>query len=86
MVQQSSLAKAPPGGFRQSLFWDVDPSTIDPEKHARYIIERILQFGDQREISWMFSYYPRDTVANVLRLERSQVDRKSRALWDLILA
>ncbi|GEM_PF-6176582 len=30
--------------FRQELFWDVDPKTIDPKRHARYIIERILDF------------------------------------------
>lgn len=76
----------PLGGFRQSLFWDIDPSTIDPEEHARYIIERILELGDTNEIAWMFSYYPRDTIASVLRLERSQVNRKSRALWDLVLS
>lgn len=34
--------------FRQSLFWDVDPKTIDPKKHAQYIIERILDFGYDR--------------------------------------
>jgi len=31
--------------FRQSLFWDVDPKTIDPEKNAKYVIERVLEFG-----------------------------------------
>lgn len=24
--------------FRQTLFWDVDPKKIDPDKHAKYII------------------------------------------------
>ena len=71
--------------FRQSLFWDVDPTTIDEEKNARYIIERILDLGDSQEISWMFKRYPREKIASVFRLPRSQVDPKSRALWDLIL-
>lgn len=39
----------PPGGFRQALFWDVDPKTIDPEKHAVYIIERVLDFGNKND-------------------------------------
>ena len=85
MILKKTPLHAPPGGFRQSLFWDVDPKTIDPEKHARYIIERILEFGQPDEISWMFSYYPRHTIAQVLRKERSQVNNRSRALWDLIL-
>lgn len=75
----------PSGGFRQSLFWDVDPQTIDPEKHARYVIERILDFGTTEEITWMFSRYPRETIAHTLRKERSTVNTKSRALWDLVL-
>ena len=32
--------------FRRSLFWDVDPKTIDEKRHATYIIERILDFGN----------------------------------------
>ena len=71
--------------FRRSLFWDVDPATIDPEKHARYVIERILDLGRGDEVTWMFRRYPHQKIANVLRLPRSQVDPKSRALWDLIL-
>ena len=71
--------------FRQTLFWDVDPKTIDEEKHARYIIERMLTFGTKDEIEWMFKRYSRSKITEVLRLPRSQVDRKSRALWDLVL-
>ncbi len=71
--------------FRRSLFWDVDPKTIDEKKHARYIIERILDFGIDEEVHWLFRRYPREKIAAVLRLPRSQVDPKSRALWELIL-
>lgn len=71
--------------FRRSLFWDVDPKTIDPDKHARYIIERILDFGEADEVSWMFKHYPREKIKEVLHLPRSQVDRKSRSLWELVL-
>ncbi len=71
--------------LRQSLFWDVDPKNIDLEKNARYVIERVLDFGRGEEVRWMFKQYPRERIAEVLRLPRSQVDPKSRALWDLIL-
>lgn len=71
--------------LRQSLFWDVDPETIDLEKNARYVIERILEFGRKDEISWMFKRYPREKIAEVLHLPRVQVGPKSRSLWELIL-
>ncbi|QQR78677.1 MAG: nucleotidyl transferase AbiEii/AbiGii toxin family protein [Candidatus Moraniibacteriota bacterium] len=43
--------------FRQSLFWDADPKRLDTEKNARYIIERVLDFGNAEEIRWLFQRY-----------------------------
>jgi len=84
-MKESTKLSTPPGGFRQTLFWDVDPATIDPGTHARYIIERVLDFGTQQEIKWLFSQYPRQQIAEVFALPRSVVQPKSRALWELIL-
>ncbi|HEY4524319.1 MAG TPA: hypothetical protein VJL36_00975 [Candidatus Paceibacterota bacterium] len=71
--------------FRQSLFWDVDPKTIDPEKHSRYIIERILDLGEPEEVRWLFHQYPQNEIKRVMNLPRSQVQDKSKALWSLLL-
>ena len=71
--------------FRQALFWDVNPENIDPEKNARYIIERILDFGQPDEIAWMFKRYPKSDIKKVMNLPRSQVSSKSKALWTLLL-
>jgi len=71
--------------FRQSLFWDVDPKIIDPKKHARYIIERILEFGRPEEVKWLFQTYSKNKIKKVMNLPRSQVDRRSKALWSLLL-
>ncbi len=72
--------------FRQSLFWDVDPKTIDPDKHAVYVIERILELGEPKEVGWVFTYYPKDTIRAVLARPRVQVSPQSQALWRLLLA
>lgn len=69
--------------FRQSLFWDVDPKTIDPRRHARYIIERILDFGNDREVRWMAHYYSPRSISNTIKRSRELHD-KSKALWSLI--
>lgn len=71
--------------FRQALFWDTDPAKIDPKKHARYIIERILEFGELDDISWIFKQYSKSEIRKVMNLARSQVSAKSRALWTLLL-
>jgi len=69
--------------FRRSLFWDVDPKTIDPETHAEYIIERILDFGDEKEVRWMARYYSHGLIKKVVKESRVLHD-KSRNLWQLV--
>ena len=71
--------------FRQSLFWDVDPKTIDPEKNARYVIERILEFGRPEETRWLFSRYSKAEIKRVMELPRAQIGPRSKALWSLLL-
>ena len=71
--------------FRQALFWDVDPGTIDPQKHAVFIIERILEFGRLYEVGWVFKHYPKRTIKKTLYLPRVQVSPKSKALWSLLV-
>jgi hypothetical protein len=70
--------------FRQSLFWDVDPKTIDPEKNATYVIERILDFGNDKEVKWMWDYYDHDLIRQVVTKSRV-LHEKSRVFWNLML-
>lgn len=82
--KNTQRSKRPGMRFRQSLFWDVDPKTIDPKKHARYIIERILDFGTEREMRWMWLYYKHSLLLDVV--ERSRVIHDNpRRFWKLLL-
>lgn len=71
--------------FRQSLFWDVDPKKIHPKKHAVYIIERILDFGHDDEVRWMWHYYSHSLIRKVVKKSRV-LHEKSKALWSLLLS
>ncbi|MDP2838164.1 MAG: hypothetical protein Q8O53_02705 [Candidatus Moranbacteria bacterium] len=77
--------KNPTISFRQSLFWDTDSKKIDVEKNARYIIERVLDFGNDEEIRWLFRHYRRALLQEVLNGSRSGLHKKSKALWSLVL-
>lgn len=66
--------------FRQALFWDVDPKTIDPKKHARYVIERILDFGNDNEVRWVWRTYPVKIIGETVRRSRV-LHKKSKNLW-----
>ncbi len=70
--------------FRRSLFWDADLKTIDPKKHARYIIERVLDFGDEGDARWMVHHYSHGLIKDVLRRSRVVSDQ-SKVLWSMIL-
>lgn len=70
---------------KQSLFWDVDLSFLDSKEHSSYIIERVLDFGDDEDIRWLFSTYPKAVIRETLEHSRGTIHAKSKALWSLVL-
>ena len=71
--------------FRQSLFWDVDPKSIDPKRNARYVIERILDFGTDEEIQWMWRFYKHSLIEDVVKKSRV-LHKKTRRFWALMFS
>lgn len=69
--------------YLKPLFWDADPAALDVYRHRRYIIERILEFGDFREIRWMQETYAADEIVRVLREARG-LSPRSAAYWSLV--
>ena len=70
--------------FRQSLFWDTDPKKIDPKKNAQYIIERVLELGNDKEVKWLWKFYDRNLLKKVVTESRS-LHPRAKNLWTLIL-
>lgn len=71
--------------FRQALFWDTDPSKIDPEKHAQYIIERVADFGHDDEVRWVFHFYDKPFLRRVIDKSRC-LRAETKNLWMALLA
>lgn len=69
--------------FRQSLFWDTDPKKLDINKNAKYIIERIMDLGNDDEVRWMRQQYPKELLAQVSKTSK-QLHISSRTLWTLL--
>ncbi len=69
--------------FRQSLFWDTNPEKIDPKTHAKYIIERIMDLGNDDEVRWMWQEYPHTLLAEVADNSRV-LHTSTRTLWKLL--
>ena len=70
--------------FRQSLFWDVDPKTINIKKHAVYIIERVMEFGRDSEVRWIWSTYKPSQLKAVANRSRV-LNPETKTLWKLLL-
>lgn len=54
----------------KSLLWDVDISSIDLEKHYKYVIERIIEYGDVAEVKWMQKTFSKDQIIEILKTSK----------------
>lgn len=70
--------------FRQSLFWDTNPKNIDPQKNAQYIIERVADFGNDKEVRWVLNFYSKGLLRKVIAKSRC-LGPQTKALWTLLL-
>ena len=68
----------------RDIFWDTEPDRLDLQKNKDYIVERILELGDDKAVCWLFSKYSRSEVKEVLSRSR-KISRKSSQYWSLIL-
>lgn len=67
----------------QKYFWDVNLSTVSPDSHKRYIIERLLDMGDEEAISWLRQTYSKEDLLTVAK-ESRRLSRKSKKFWALV--
>ncbi len=70
--------------FRPALFWDTNPDKIDIQKNAQYIIERVLDLGEDKEVSWLWKTYDKLLLKNTVLKSRS-LRPSSKTLWTLLL-
>ncbi len=69
--------------FLKKHFWDVDISKVDKKKNAQFVIERILDYGDKKEVEWMKKNYDLDQIKNVVRNSR-RLSLRSANYWAVI--
>ena len=70
--------------YRKSLFWDTKPENIDKIKNKRYIIERVLEFGDDKEVKMIFQEYDKKDILSVANNSRS-LSPQTKMLWSKVL-
>jgi hypothetical protein len=65
-----------------SLFWDTNRRQIHLRRHARYVIERVLELGWLDAVSWLQRVYPVQRIIDVLTVSRA-ITPKSREFWKI---
>lgn len=72
--------------FQQAkhLFWDVDPMGLDPDRHSKFIIERVLRFGLPEDVVAMQEQYSETKIRAVV-IHSRHIDRKTASFWALHL-
>jgi succinate dehydrogenase flavin-adding protein (antitoxin of CptAB toxin-antitoxin module) len=69
----------------KKYFWDTDFNKLDIEKNKKYILERILEMGDEKAVKWMLNNFSKGDLLKVVKTSR-QLSPKSRNFWNLFLS
>lgn len=72
-----------PADFSDNLFWDADPAEIDMERHIKYIVGRVLEFGTLNDWRFLCRRYTLSRVVEIARTLRC-LDPKAVAFLSVV--
>ena len=78
---QTSISLPP---FLERYFWEVDFDAVRLPEREVYVIERLLEYGNDQAIHWLKKTFPAETIAAVVRKSRV-ISRRTANLWALLL-
>jgi hypothetical protein len=70
--------------FLRPYFWETDLARVHRRRHEAYIIERVIEYGDDRAIRWLRQNYTPAQIARVVRSSRA-ISPNTANLWALTL-
>ncbi|MEO0116758.1 MAG: hypothetical protein ABIK97_04340 [candidate division WOR-3 bacterium] len=56
--------------YIQKLFWDVKRDKVEINRHASFIIRRVLDFGNVKALNWLRNTYPPSRIREVIQKKR----------------
>lgn len=62
--------------FSPSLFWDVDKTTLDFEKHAVHVVDKALSRGSWEDFKTVLTFYGYERVKGIVKNLR-YMDKKT---------
>jgi hypothetical protein len=70
--------------FLEPCFWEVDFTQLRLPEREVYVIERVLEYGDDRSVRWLKETFAPKTIASVVRRSR-RLSPNTANLWALVL-
>ena len=68
----------------RKYFWDCRFDELTLEKYASFIIERLLNYGNEDSIKWIVKKVNKSLLETVVNKSRN-LDKKTKNYWSLIL-
>lgn len=65
-------------------FWDIDPKRLNVRRFRQFVIERILEFGDEKAIRWLRQTFGDDAIKEVVCKSR-RISKRTANFWRLFL-
>lgn len=69
--------------FLKKYFWDTEFKKIDAEVSARYVLGKLLEYGDQKAVNWMLKNFTKGQIEDILLHYRS-VSPHSANYWAVV--
>lgn len=70
--------------FLKRYFWDVDFEKMDIRKYSRYIITRLLNYGDEKALCWLRDNFSKEEQRTVLS-KAGDISIRSANFWAIVL-
>ncbi len=68
--------------FLRPFFWDVTPATLDVREYWFFVLERLLELGDDQAIRWVLTNFTDDEIIAVLR-QSARISPRTANWWAL---
>lgn len=65
-------------------FWGDDLSQLDLQKNQKYIIETLLEKGDEKSLHWLLSHVDKHVITSYL--PELKLSKKSENFWQYYFA
>jgi len=78
-MKSTSLPK-----FLHRYFWDIEAGKLNPQKRPQYVIQRLLEMGNEKAVRWVRKNFSEKQIKETLCQSR-QISLKTGNFWSLLL-